>query len=133
MSEYETLPDGNIKVPLPDGHHAVVGTVDTLLDGDVDAILEAADKLGIDLSSGFGIATIRRLQKATLVQMVRSWTLLTSDKAPLPLTVDTVRSLSSRYTRPLYEALSPIMPELMPDAPDPKSGPSSSSPAAAGS
>lgn len=132
MSDYEVLPNGNIRVPLPQEHWAEVRTVDDLRQADVRAILRQADDDGIDLRSRMGFDTLAALQEATVARMVRRWSLVADEdpSAPLPVTAESVRGLRVSYYRPLQEATAPVFAELMPGdgdvSADPKSGPGSS-------
>jgi hypothetical protein len=134
MTDYETLPGGNIRVPLPDGDWAEVRTVERLVRADTRAILKLADEDGIDLTKGMGIDTMAALQDATIVRMTRRWSLKDADGAPIEVCAEAIQQLTTAQHAALRDATTPVFLEvaaLGQPALDPKSGPSSSPPAAA--
>lgn len=137
MPDYEKLPDGNIRVPLPGSDWADVRTVDGLRRADERAILKLADQDGIDLSAGMGIDVMAALQDATITRMTRRWSLKDADGGPIEVSAEAVQQLTKAQHTPLRDATSPVFVALVSalgEAPlVPKSDPSSSSPAAVGS
>lgn len=135
MTDYETLPDGNIRVPLSNGNWAEVRTIEDLRRADERAIFKQADADGIDLSGGtMGLDALAALQDAVAARMVRRWSLTDDEQQPLPVTAEAVQALRSRDSSPLIKATGPVLAEVMKnlgEGMDPKSVPSSPPPAAA--
>jgi hypothetical protein len=129
--DYESLPDGNIRVPLPGGHWAEVRTVDGMKRADERAIYKAADADGVDFSEGFGFDSTGALQDAIIARMIRRWSLTDADGQPLPVTPEAVQDLPTPTHRPLKRATGPVLADLLSnlaESADPKSEPGSSTP-----
>lgn len=108
------------RIDLGGQDHAELLDVDQLLDSHVEGVLSLVQ------ADDPAIATFVRLQRALIVQMVTSWTLVDVDGGPLPCTLDTISGLHWRVSKKLRGAVAPALHELMSDLePDPKSAPSS--------
>lgn len=138
MADYDLLPDGNRRVPLAGGHHAEVKFGDNLRRSDERAVLRTVDESDLDLSRP-GTQMVLALQDACIARLVRRWSLLGDDGAPLPITVESVGDLGLPTHRALSAAVKEFAADMLtlltqgPASADPKSEPSSPPPVAAAS
>ncbi len=117
-------------IHLPDGHSAELRDVGDLRRRDVKEALRVADAQGINLLEGLGLSGISAIQEGLLLRFIKSWS-LTNGEGPLPVTIDSLQDLPLSYYRPLADAITPAMQQVLGEAQppvDPTSAAASSTP-----
>lgn len=116
----------SVTIPLPGGQSARMRDPETITGIETETVLGLADAEGVvnvqSIAKSQMLRMMGMLRRALVVTLAESWTLVTPDGEPVPITMATVGTQPMKVLRPLYAHVAPALAEIMPGGdPDPNS------------